>query len=169
MSALLHSVSALPVEPLNSGGTASASDKGRDESSPHNFYELHGTSSFDKAGVEVSLQLNAVIDPTSQWSLAQMTGLRGTHHPFTSLMDNSRYQAIQKILLLNGYPFAYIILWLPGIANRLIEASGHTSKVTQVMQASTQLVGLANALTYGWNETIATQIRKHFRKGTNIE
>ncbi|KAF9003679.1 G protein-coupled glucose receptor regulating Gpa2-domain-containing protein [Cyathus striatus] len=69
-----------------------------------------------------------------------------------------RYRSIQRILLLNAYPVAYIILWIPGIANRLIELTGHTSKVTQVLQASTQFVGLANALTYGWNESIARQL-----------
>ncbi|TFK36167.1 hypothetical protein BDQ12DRAFT_668092 [Crucibulum laeve] len=81
------------------------------------------------------------------------TGLE-KHHP--------RHKSIQKVLLLNAYPLGYIILWIPGIANRLVEASGHSSKITQTLQASTQFVGLANALTYGWNEGIAQQLKDKY-------
>lgn len=73
---------------------------------------------------------------------------------------NQHFNAIERVLLLNAYPLLYITLWLPGLANRLVEASGHTSKVTQVMQLSTQFVGLANAITFGWNEEVARQVRK---------
>lgn len=75
-----------------------------------------------------------------------------------------RFTAVERVLLLNAYPLLYIILWLPGLANRLIEASGHTSKVTQVMQLSTQFVGFANALTFGWNEEVARQMAKKFAR-----
>ncbi|TFK31354.1 G protein-coupled glucose receptor regulating Gpa2-domain-containing protein [Crucibulum laeve] len=76
--------------------------------------------------------------------------------------NHPRHKSIERILLLNAYPLAYIILWIPGIANRLIEASGHTSIVMQILQASTQFVGLANALTYGWNENIAGQLKRKY-------
>jgi hypothetical protein len=99
---------------------------------------------------------------TPQWSLSHMLGLR-RNRPSNSWTENPRYQAMQKMLLLNSYPLAYIILWMPGIVNRLIEAAGHKSKVMQLMQASTQLVGLANALTYGWNERISTQVQVYFK------
>ncbi|KAK0472429.1 G protein-coupled glucose receptor regulating Gpa2-domain-containing protein [Armillaria luteobubalina] len=75
-----------------------------------------------------------------------------------------RYKHISKILLLNAYPIAYIILWIPGLCNRLVEASGHSSKVLQIMQASTQFVGFANALTYGWNENMARSVRDDLRR-----
>ncbi|KAK6542304.1 hypothetical protein TWF694_006264 [Orbilia ellipsospora] len=71
----------------------------------------------------------------------------------------TRSKRIRRILLLNAYPAMYIILWIPGIINRLIEASGGSSPVMQVLQASTQFVGLANAITYGWNERVGTQLR----------
>ncbi|KAF3929726.1 hypothetical protein AA313_de0209220 [Arthrobotrys entomopaga] len=71
----------------------------------------------------------------------------------------TRSKRIRRILLLNAYPAMYIILWIPGIINRLIEASGSSSPVMQVLQASTQFVGLANAITYGWNERVGTQLR----------
>ncbi|KAG9219682.1 hypothetical protein CCMSSC00406_0005996 [Pleurotus cornucopiae] len=78
------------------------------------------------------------------------------------ILPNPRQRAIQRILLLNAYPLLYILLWIPGLANRLVEASGHTSKVSQILQASTQLVGLANAVTYGWNERIGRQLRERY-------
>ncbi len=90
------------------------------------------------------------------WSFSQITGLRRTR----SFSADTRYQTIQRALLLNAYPLAYIILLLPGIANRLVEATGHSSIITQFMQATTQLVGLANALTYGWNERVAKQLKE---------
>jgi hypothetical protein len=84
--------------------------------------------------------------------------------PVAKRRNSSQASKIQRVLLLNAYPAAYIILWIPGIANRLVEASGSTSKVLQIMQASTQFVGFANAITYGWNERIAAQLRKRFSK-----
>ncbi|KAF9003677.1 G protein-coupled glucose receptor regulating Gpa2-domain-containing protein [Cyathus striatus] len=80
-----------------------------------------------------------------------------------------RHRSVQRILLLNAYPLAYIILWIPGIANRLVELSGHTSRITQVLQASTQFVGLANALTYGWNESIAKQLYRKLDLDSNSD
>ena len=60
---------------------------------------------------------------------------------------------IKKMLLLNGYPIAYVVLWLPGILNRVLEASdaavpGDRAHVLAVLQASTQFIGFANAVTY---------------------
>ena len=75
---------------------------------------------------------------------------------------NARLLAIEKVLLLNAYPLLYIILWIPGLANRLAEATGHSSKVLQVMQSTTQFVGLANAFTFGWNEEVARQLKHRF-------
>lgn len=57
----------------------------------------------------------------------------------------SREIDIQKLLLLNAYPIGYIILWIPGIANRFVELSGHRVRGLAIAQASTQFVGLANA------------------------
>ena len=106
--------------------------------------------------------------PSNRWSLVGMTGLRGTHKPSNSLARNAQYNTIQKMLLLNAYPLAYIILWIPGIVNRLIEATGRENGAAEIIQASWQLVGLANAVTYGWNEGVASQVRRKFseRRGT---
>ena len=56
------------------------------------------------------------------------------------------------MMLLNAYPFFYIILWMPGIVNRFVEASGQKVAWLAALQATTQYVGLANAITYGFNE-----------------
>ena len=63
---------------------------------------------------------------------------------------------IKRMLLLNAYPILYIILWTPGMLNRLVEAAGHKSRTLSIMQCTTQYIGLANAITYGFN--------KHLRK-----
>lgn len=57
------------------------------------------------------------------------------------------------MLLLNGYPVMYIVLWIPGLTNRILEASGRpsSSEVLAALQCSTQFVGFANAVTYGLN------------------
>jgi hypothetical protein len=73
--------------------------------------------------------------------------------------QRARKQAIRKMLLLNGYPILYVILWIPGIANRITEAFGHSPVWLRALQASTQLVGLANALTYAYNEQLLLRIR----------
>ncbi|KAK0113453.1 hypothetical protein ONS95_013711 [Cadophora gregata] len=77
-------------------------------------------------------------------------------------------KSIQKAMLLHAYPIFYILLWLPGIAMRITQAMGHHSYVLQVMQASTQFIGFANAVTFGWNEKIGEQLkRKLMRRSGN--
>lgn len=66
---------------------------------------------------------------------------------------------IKRMLLLNAYPVMYVILWIPGIVNRLLEATGHKSKTLAVLQSSSQYVGFANALTYGFNEHLRERIK----------
>lgn len=67
----------------------------------------------------------------------------------------SKNRAIRRMLLLNGYPILYIILWIPGIVNRIVEiVKGKSPVWLEALQASTQLVGFANALTYAWNEQL---------------
>jgi len=72
---------------------------------------------------------------------------------------------IKKMLLMNGYPIAYIILWLPGIANRIAEATGHEITTLAILQASTQLIGLANAINYGLTESMVGQLKMRFKYG----
>ena len=55
--------------------------------------------------------------------------LRGTSRTASTFSSDAQYQAVHRALLPNAYPLAYITLWLPAIANRLIEATGHSSTV----------------------------------------
>ncbi|CAG9991023.1 unnamed protein product [Clonostachys byssicola] len=71
---------------------------------------------------------------------------------------------LSKMLLLNGYPIAYIILWIPGIANRLTESlNGASLRWLKALQASTQFIGLVNAVTYGLSEQMRQKAWRRIR------
>ncbi|KAK8207136.1 G protein-coupled glucose receptor regulating Gpa2-domain-containing protein [Phyllosticta capitalensis] len=76
---------------------------------------------------------------------------------------------VKRMMMLNAYPVLYVLLWIPGAVNRFVEASGHKVKWLAIAQSSTQYVGLANALTYGFNEhlwrRIRGDVRGWFRRG----
>ncbi|KAK0661747.1 hypothetical protein DIS24_g2344 [Lasiodiplodia hormozganensis] len=73
---------------------------------------------------------------------------------------------VRRMLLLNAYPVAWVVLWLPGIANRLVEAAaGSSPRWLRIMQSTTQYVGLANALTYGFNEHMRSRARRDGNEG----
>jgi hypothetical protein len=59
---------------------------------------------------------------------------------------------IWKMLFLNMYPVTYLILWIPGIANRIAEAMGQEIRALVIMQSSTQFIGLVNAGVYFYKE-----------------
>ncbi|KAF1925290.1 uncharacterized protein M421DRAFT_70201 [Didymella exigua CBS 183.55] len=59
---------------------------------------------------------------------------------------------IWRMLLLNMYPVTYLVLWIPGIANRIAEGMGHNVRALTVLQSSTQFIGLANAGVYVYKE-----------------
>ncbi|KAF2225290.1 G protein-coupled glucose receptor regulating Gpa2-domain-containing protein [Elsinoe ampelina] len=67
---------------------------------------------------------------------------------------------VARIMILKAYPLGYIILWIPGIINRLIEASGHSSRVFAIAQASTQYIGFVNSLTYVLQAVITEKLKK---------
>ncbi len=61
---------------------------------------------------------------------------------------------IKKMLLLNAYPIWYIVKWIPDIANRIFEATGHRSLVLAILKASMHCIGLASAITFFLNDRI---------------
>lgn len=73
---------------------------------------------------------------------------------------------IKRMLLLNAYPIMYVILWIPGLVNRFMEATGNTSqsRVLAALQSSSQFVGLANALTYGFNTALRKKVKVWWRR-----
>jgi hypothetical protein len=70
------------------------------------------------------------------------------------------------MMLLNGYPLGYLILWTPGVVNRFIEIKGKSPPWLVALLASTQYIGLVHAITYGYNEQFRRSIQswKVFRQ-----
>lgn len=68
---------------------------------------------------------------------------------------------IRRMLLLNAYPTLYVLLWIPGIVNRFMEATGtapSNPRIGGALQGMSQLVGFANALTFGLSATMRRRI-----------
>lgn len=63
-------------------------------------------------------------------------------------------------LMLSLFPLAYILVWIPGLANRFAELSGYHSDTLIALQATTQLTGLVNALVFGFREHAGAHQRK---------
>jgi hypothetical protein len=92
-----------------------------------------------------------------------VTSTQPKHATDFATMNRARNKKIQRSLLLNAYPIAYVLLWLPGLINRFVElTTGRTNFALQVLQSSTQFVGVANAITYGFNERVRRRLRDHF-------
>ncbi|KAK8094205.1 hypothetical protein PG997_000890 [Apiospora hydei] len=70
--------------------------------------------------------------------------------------DNNRHHhfdtELRHWLVLSIYPLTYMLVWIPGLANRLVELQGDRSQLLSVLQATTQLTGFINALCYGFKE-----------------
>ncbi|KAK2471067.1 hypothetical protein H9L39_17298 [Fusarium oxysporum f. sp. albedinis] len=73
---------------------------------------------------------------------------------------------LRRMMLLNGYPLGYLILWTPGVVNRFIEIKGKSPPWLVALLASTQYIGLVHAITYGYNEQFRRSIQswKVFRQ-----
>lgn len=68
---------------------------------------------------------------------------------------------VRRMLLLNAYPTLYVLLWIPGIVNRFMEATGTSPSNTRIvgaLQSTSQFVGFANALTFGLSATMRRRI-----------
>lgn len=92
----------------------------------------------------------------SDISKRNMTGYTSFANDDIRRRSQKMEREVRRMLLLNGYPMLYVILWIPGIVSRFLQTSGNNaaanSRVLMGLQASTQFVGLANAITYGWNK-----------------
>lgn len=67
---------------------------------------------------------------------------------------------VKRMLLLNAYPFFYVLLSVPGLVNRLLQASGNplSGHLLDALQASSAFIGFANAVTYSLNRHLRTRI-----------
>lgn len=104
--------------------------------------------------------------PSTAHSLAGWRAQNGTQQTdiseFPMRRDTMEVETeIKRMMLLNAYPFMYVLLWIPGLVNRLMEASGKSSSstISTALQASTQFVGVANALTYGFNHHLRDRLK----------
>jgi hypothetical protein len=86
-------------------------------------------------------------------TIAPRASITPSQTPRSYLRDRTRQteRDVKRMLMMNGYPIFYVILWIPGLTNRILEASGTqtTSRVLAVLQCSTQYIGFANSVTYG--------------------
>ncbi|KAI9047395.1 hypothetical protein LZ554_008840 [Drepanopeziza brunnea f. sp. 'monogermtubi'] len=96
-----------------------------------------------------------------------MITIQSTHTAKATLW--AREKQIHKLLLFNAYPIAYVLLWLPGLANRLAEMMGERSRELAILQGSTQYIGLANSLVYWYNEHIWTHSKLWWKKRRSQE
>lgn len=71
---------------------------------------------------------------------------------------------VKKMLLMNAYPILYVLLWIPGLVNRLLQATGQPppSRVLDALQAAPVFIGFANAVTYGFNQHLRRKIASDF-------
>ncbi|KAJ3095078.1 hypothetical protein HDU97_007309 [Phlyctochytrium planicorne] len=66
------------------------------------------------------------------------------------MKSDAQRAAIMKLLV---YPTAFTILWIPGLVNRFAEASNQSADfllITNFFQFTTQLVGFANSVIFGY-------------------
>ncbi|KAG7118231.1 hypothetical protein HYQ44_005374 [Verticillium longisporum] len=88
--------------------------------------------------------------------------MRSTLSEFPIRQDSHQVEReIKKMMFLNAYPIMYVLLWIPGLVNRLLQASGNAlgPRTMAALQVSTQFVGLANALTYGFNHHLRDRLK----------
>ncbi|KAK8041626.1 hypothetical protein PG994_014633 [Apiospora phragmitis] len=137
------------------------------------FYIDDGVSSADvtrpaafasvTAGDPIPLQDLEPARPSNGAALARPSKADHDHHIHGGARHGSNSN-LRRMLLLNGYPVLYIVLWIPGIATRLVEAvRGSSPPWLLVMQSSTQYIGLANAVTYSWNEKMTQRFKRLWR------
>jgi len=71
-----------------------------------------------------------------------------------SLQPAFKDDRIRIVAQMTVYPTLYVLLWIPGIVNRGVEASGRTSVALQYLQAGAQLIGLADAIVFAAQQKI---------------
>ncbi|KAF5483146.1 hypothetical protein CGCA056_v015096 [Colletotrichum aenigma] len=88
-------------------------------------------------------------------TLPNLTAAATAHH---SIDEQTRRleRRIKRMMLLNSYPILYILLWIPALVNRVMEASGVESHglLLAALQSSSQFIGFANAVTYCLHESL---------------
>lgn len=122
------------------------------DTAPETIHDVHHTNaplvdnitSPEKTRVLVDLEKALPAAPTES-TFTALPIRRAATRPDNKIKADHE---IWKMLLLNMYPVTYLILWLPGIANRIAEGMGHEVRALVILQSSTQFIGFANAAVY---------------------
>ncbi|KAF5026832.1 hypothetical protein F66182_1026 [Fusarium sp. NRRL 66182] len=99
--------------------------------------------------------------PSPRPRQAQTNLLQTNASEFPQRRDTHEVEVeIKRMMLLNAYPYLYVLLWLPGLINRLMEATGSKTSETTIaaLNTSTQFIGFANAATYGFNHHLRDRL-----------
>ncbi|KAI1027616.1 hypothetical protein LB504_011639 [Fusarium proliferatum] len=134
--------------------------------------QMNGPNSDSSSTAPLSNQAHCYSSPRSHFSTASASTPYHTTFSQQARMpaEQLRKKAspnLRRMMLLNGYPLGYLILWTPGVINRFIEIKGMSSPPWLVaLLASTQYIGLVHAITYGYNEQLRRSMRswKAFRQ-----
>ena len=105
------------------------------------FAHLPASNPTPPTNAPIHLDLEKSLSPVTPPAPSPFPFRRASHAQTKARIDRD----IWKMLLLNMYPVTYLILWLPGIANRIAEGMGYSVHALVVLQSSTQFIGAANA------------------------
>lgn len=117
---------------------------------------IHSTESVELGAIKKQTMVTVQVNPDNP----QSSKVTVQDHGMRKAKGRATRQDVARIMLLKAYPLGYIILWIPGIINRLIEASGSKSRVFAIMQASTQYIGFVNSVTYVLQAVITEKLKK---------
>ncbi|KAK3670410.1 hypothetical protein LTR78_009650 [Recurvomyces mirabilis] len=134
-------VSELPERSHTQGSSSSQHESQTDEQTAYSTCQTAPILSPNKSAATTSSTKPAYVRPTSD---------------------------LRRMLLLNGYPILYILLWIPGIMNRVWEAFGTSPLWLQGLQATTQFMGFADVLTYAYNEQLHKRISTRLGERKNF-
>ncbi|ORY59210.1 G protein-coupled glucose receptor regulating Gpa2-domain-containing protein, partial [Pseudomassariella vexata] len=142
----------LPVTPNNSPRPTS-SGGGTSLDTPQYTHDSYPTSAPSSKSGRDPFLTRKFSKWSSQDSDPNNTVLTTINNDHLRRQSRQAERDIRRMLLLNGYPIMYVILWVPSLVNRVMEATGQTSSsnVLAILQCPPQYVGFANAITYGLN------------------
>ncbi|ORY56307.1 uncharacterized protein BCR38DRAFT_505137 [Pseudomassariella vexata] len=108
--------------------------------------------------------------PSYSSTLCDESTLKSDFQPRLRVTESSQLdQDTWQWVLMVFYPLTYVLLWIPGIANRMVELMGTEYRWLTVMQASTQCTGLVNSIIYGlrehrgiWKTWVNRYIDRHY-------
>lgn len=92
--------------------------------------------------------------PANTWGTT--TKIERVKSPDTKRIERE----VKRMLMMNAYPIFYVVLSIPGLVNRLLEASGSpdSGRLLDALQAASAFIGFTSAVTYGFNRHLRRRI-----------